>query len=252
MWNKKLRKLFLSLFVVFVFLLPVSLQAESSANTDTQNQPISLSNFLATDTTSQEDSMNSSNSDSKNLKSSEDKSQSSNQLSANAAELLNNQNQLLDDLEKQWMSLEQQLQLVNSQVKTLESQSESLKQDNLELKRLLMSSNETIKSLKENLENYKTALQSNKNDTSYIVGLFAEAQTELDNIKKYVAKLEKDKKHLRNVRITSIVFTGVGVGTVILANVIPITDNNVKTFLNGLGYGLAGAGGITLVVSFIF
>ena len=252
MWNKKLRKLFLSLFVVSVFLLPVSLQAESSANTDTQNQPISLSNFLATDMTSQEDSTNSSNSDLKNSKSSEDKSQNSSQLSVNAAELLNNQSQLLDDLEKQWMSLEQQLQLVNSQVKILESQSESLKQDNLELKRLLMNSSETIKSLKENLENYKTALQSNKDDTSYIVGLFAEVQTELDNIKKYVAKLEKDKKHLRNVRITSIVFTGVGVGTVILTNVIPITDSNVKTFLNGLGYGLAGAGGITLVVSFTF
>ena len=252
MWNKKLRKLFLSLFVVSVFLLPGSLQAESSANTDTQNQPISLSNFLVTDTTSQEGSMNNLNSDLKNSKSSEDKSQNSSPLSANAVELLNNQNRLLDDLEKQWMSLEQQLQLVNSQVKTLESQSESLKQDNRELKRLLMNSSETIKSLKENLENYKTALQSNKNDTSYIVGLFAEAQTELDNIKKYVAKLEKDKKHLKNVRITSIVFTGVGVGTVILANVIPITDSNVKTFLNGLGYGLAGAGGITLVVSFTF
>lgn len=252
MWNKKLKKLFLPLFVVSVFLLPVSLQAELLVNTDIQSQQISSESFLATDMTSQKGSMSSSSSESKTSTHYEDKSQSSSPQSTNAAELLNNQNQLLDDLEKQWTNLEQQLQLVNSQVKTLESQSESLKQDNLELKRLLMSSNETIKSLKDNLENYKEALKSNKNDTSYIVGLFAEAQNELDNIKKYVTKLEKDKKHLRNVRITSIVFTGVGVGTVILANVIPITDSNVKSFLNGFGYGLAGAGVITLVVSFSF
>lgn len=101
------------------------------------------------------------------------------------------------------------------------------------------------------MESYKQALISNKDDTSYIVGLFADAQKELDDIKTYVAKLEKDKRHLRNARITATAAGCLGVGCCILTNNIPV-DDNIKNLLNGLGIGIAAAAGLTLGVSFFF
>lgn len=91
---------------------------------------------------------------------------------------------------------------------------------------------------------------SNKDDTSYIVGLFADAQKELDDIKVYVAKLEKDKRHLRNTRITTTAVGCLGIGCCILINNISV-DDNIKNLLNGLGIGMAVAGGLTLGISFI-
>ena len=164
--------------------------------------------------------------------------------STNAASLLNNQDKLLDNLEGQWEKLEQQVQ-------TLEIQSSSLKTDNAELRNMLNNSKQTIVDLRKNLDEYKAALQSNKEDTGYIVSLFAEAQEELNNIKTYVAKLEKDKRHLRNVRFTCIGFTAVGIGSIILANSLPI-DQRIKDYLNGIGIGMIVAGGTSLGISFLF
>lgn len=102
-----------------------------------------------------------------------------------------------------------------------------------------------------NLEDYKKALVSNKDDTSHIVGLFAEAQTELATVKEYVARLEVSKRHLKNTRITSMAFTGLGVGCCILVNNISI-DSDIKNLLNGLGIGMAATGGLILGISFVF
>ena len=109
----------------------------------------------------------------------------------------------------------------------------------------------TIADLKLNLKNYKEALVSNKDDTSYIIGLLAKAQEELNNIQVYVAKLENDKRHLKNVRITSAALAGTGVGAIILANTVPM-EKQYKDFLNGFGIGTAAAGALSFGISFIF
>lgn len=170
---------------------------------------------------------------------------SNNIFCQNASNLLNEQSSLLEQLESQWNDM-------NLQLKGLKITSDTLLIENTELSNKLKDTNNTILNLKENLENYKKALQANKEDTSYIIGLFADAQNELSGIKEYVVKLENDKRHLRNTRITTIAFTGLGAGTIILANSAPINDDNVKMFLQGLGIGMTAVGGVTLGFSFLF
>ena len=162
----------------------------------------------------------------------------------NASDLLSNQDKLLDSLEEQWKGLE-------SQVQTLRTQSSNLERDNSLLNSMLESSKKTIDDLKSNLDDYKKALASNKEDTGYIVGLFAEAQQEIASIKTYVAKLERDKRKLRNARITSLGFAAVGVGSIVLANSLPVSQE-IKNCLNGLGIGMVAASGITIGVTFLF
>lgn len=239
-----LKKLLLVLSVPYLFTQQALAQASSSQNSATQMQQIELSQFLETDTTQVETSMNSLSSDSENSKKSKESLAQSKSQSVNAATLLSNQETLLDSLETQWKSLQLQLQ-------TLESLSNSLSQDNEKLQTMLANSSKTISDLKVNLEDYKKALQANKEDTSYIIGLFAEAQTELTTIKEYVAILEKSKRKLKNARITAIAFTVAGIGSCVIANTFPAT-NEIKNFLNGMGIGMTAAGGITLGVSLFF
>ena len=104
--------------------------------------------------------------------------------------------------------------------------------------------------MRKNLDDYKVALESNKEDTGYIVGLFADAQNEIASIKEYVAILERDKRKLKNVRITSAVTTGAGVAMIALSQVVP--DETAKKALFWAGVGTTAAGGITLGVSFAF
>lgn len=231
------------MLLVSLFLQPVSAAQLLSQNLDTQEVSISLDSFLEPESSQQKSSTQNLNKESKSLTDSEPKQQTSSQPQKNASELLNNQNLLLDNLEEQWKKLELQAQ-------ALAIQSENYEKDNRELKNMLSDSKKTIQSLRTNLDEYKVALQSNKEDTGYIVGLFAEAQEELDNIKKYVAKLENDRRHLRNSRITSITFTAVGIGMASLANLIP--DEKVRNAVFWSGIGMAAAGGVTLTVSFIF
>lgn len=231
------------MLLVSLFLQPVSAAQLLSQNSDTQEVSISLDSFLEPESSQQKSSTQNLNKESKSLTDSEPKQQASNQPQKNASELLNNQNLLLDNLEEQWKKLELQAQ-------ALAIQSENYEKDNRELKNMLSDSKKTIQSLRTNLDEYKVALQSNKEDTGYIVGLFAEAQEELDNIKKYVAKLENDRRHLRNSRITSITFTAVGIGMASLANLIP--DEKVRNAVFWSGIGMAATGGVTLGVSFIF
>ena len=243
MWNLR-KKLFLSLLVPLFSMDLALAQTSSSQNSATQEQQIESSQLLEMDMTQVETSTASLNSDSESLKKFKESSAQSKSQSMNAATLLSNQETLLDSLETQWKSLQLQLQ-------TLESLSSSLSQDNEKLQSMLASSSKTISDLKVNLEDYKKALASNKDDTDYIIGLFAEAQSELATVKEYVARLEVSKRHLKNVRITSIAFTGLGVGCCILVNNIPI-DSDIKNLLNGLGIGLASASGLTLGISFVF
>ena len=105
--------------------------------------------------------------------------------------------------------------------------------------------------MKTNLKNYKEALVSNKDDTAAIIALFADAQQEIDTLKTYVAKLERDVRKLKNTRITAGISAIVGAGVLILANTVPM-EQRMKDFLNGIGGGLVTAGGVTLGVSFIF
>lgn len=241
---KQLKKSLFMLLAAYLFLGQASGQATSLTESTTQERQIELAQFLEMDMTKAKISTSSSSS---GLQKQNDSSSNSTMLDPtlmSASDLLNSQEILLDSLETQWTQLTLQLQ-------ALEIQSDSLEKTNSELEQQLNSSKNTIDSLKKNLESYRQALISNKDDTSYIVGLFADAQKELDDIKVYVAKLEKDKRRLRNTRITAAAVGCLGIGCYILANNTSV-DDNIKNLLNGLGAGMAAAGCLTLGVSFIF
>lgn len=241
---RQLRKSLFILLAACLFLEQASGQATSLTKSTTQEQQIKLDRSLEMGTTEAKTSTASSSSGLQKQSSSSSSSAVLDPASTSASDLLNNQEILLDSLETQWTQLTLQLQ-------ALETQSDSLEKTNSELEQQLNSSKSTIDSLKSNLESYKQALISNKDDTSYIVGLFADAQKELDDIKTYVAKLEKDKHHLKMARITATATGCLGVGCCILANNMSV-DDNIKNLLNGLGIGIAAASGLTLGVSFFF
>ncbi len=106
--------------------------------------------------------------------------------------------------------------------------------------------------MREKLDSYKKALTSNKEDTEEITKLFSDAYKEIEELKEYIAKLEIDKKHLKNIRITSITFTGLGITSIVLANTLPIQNQRFKNFLNDFGIGVSVAGGISFIVSVVF
>ena len=243
MWNLR-KKLFVSLLVLFLFSGLAMGQATSSIKSTTQEVQIDLNTFLEQDMSLQQNFTKNLNEDSLNSTASQNSSTDFQMASMNAATLLYNQDMLLNSLEEQWKNLELQVQ-------TLEIQSSSLKKDNEELKNMLESSKNTIANLKTNLKNYKEALVSNKDDTAAIIALFADAQQEIDTLKTYVAKLERDVRKLKNTRITAGVSAIAGIGVFILANTVPM-EQRMKDFLNGIGGGLVTAGGVTLGVSFIF
>ena len=243
MWNLR-KKLFVSLLVLFLFSGLAMGQATSSIKSTTQEVQIDLNTFLEQDTSLQQNFTKNLNEDSLNSTVSQNSSTDFQMASMNAATLLYNQDMLLNSLEEQWKNLELQVQ-------TLEIQSSSLKKDNEELENMLESSKNTIANLKTNLKNYKEALVSNKDDTAAIIALFADAQQEIDTLKTYVAKLERDVRKLKNTRITAGVSAIAGIGVFILANTVPM-EQRMKDFLNGIGGGLVTAGGVTLGVSFIF
>lgn len=166
-----------------------------------------------------------------------------NAQSVESAELLNDQLNLINKLENEWNEL-------NSELKNLNIISSSLKEENSQLLIKLSEASSTISSLSENLNNFKNALKSNQNDTANLIALFAEAQQEIDSIKIYVAKLEKDKRHLRNARITCISFAALGIGSIILGNTLP--NENARKILNAAGIGMVISSGVTFTISFVF
>lgn len=243
MWNLKQRKLFLSLLA---FLLPlglVSAQPTLLASSDIQKASINLSNSSETENNQQKTSIKNLSSESENSTDSEQQQINSTQTSVSASTLLNNQDLLLNNLEEQWKALE-------AQVQTLEIQSSSLKKDNLELNNMLQDSKKTIENLRTNLDNYKVALESNKEDTGYIVKLFADAQNELSSIKEYVSLLERDKRKLRNTRISLLAFAATGIGLITFSNV--VSNEEIKKALFWTGIGITACSGVTLGISFLF
>lgn len=244
MWKRRLKSLLPLLFVVFCFTQQALAHALPSAKSEKQEVSIDSSEFLGMENILEPEFMKDSSKDSKNSMDLEKQQQTSNPTQMNASTLFNNQNLLLDNLEIQWKELELQVQ-------ALEIQSGSLKKDNQKLENMLSNSKATISNLRKNLDEYKIALESNKEDTGYIVALFADAQNEIKNLKEYIVQLEKSRTKLKNTRITAGIMAGAGIGMYFCANL--IQDNEkIKAALKGCGIGVAASGGILLGVSFLF
>lgn len=161
-------------------------------------------------------------------------------FSQSLSNYLNEQDSLLDNLETQFIDLTLKLESLRLQTETLDN-------FNQELNIKLENTTSTINELKNNLEDYKKALSSNKDDTSHIIGLFTEAQTELENIKKYVITLEKDRKRLKISRITSLSISGSGI--IILTSSFFVTNPQIKQTLLWTGGSLTSAGLIIFTIT---
>lgn len=244
MWKRRLKSLLPLLLVAFCFTQQALAHALPSAKSEKQEVSIDLSEFLGTENILEPEFMKDSNKDSKNSMDLERQQQISKKTQTNASTLLNNQDLLLDNLEAQWKEWELQVQ-------TLETLYGNLERDNQKLENMLQNSKATISNLRQNLDEYKIALESNKEDTGYIVALFADAQNEIKNLEEYIAQLERSKTKLKNTRITAGIMAGAGIGMYFCANL--IQDNEkIKAALKGCGIGVAASGGILLGVSFIF
>ena len=244
MWKRKLKSLLPLLLVAFCFTQQALAHALPSVKSEKQEVSIDLSEFLGTENILEPEFMKDSNKDSKSLMDLEKQQQISKKTQTNASTLLNNQDLLLDNLEAQWKEWELQVQ-------TLETLYGNLERDNQKLESMLQNSKTTISNLRQNLDEYKIALESNKEDTGYIVALFADAQNEIENLKEYIAQLERAKTKLKNTRITAGIMAGAGIGMYFCASL--IQDNEkIKAALKGCGIGVAASGGILLGVSFLF
>lgn len=153
---------------------------------------------------------------------------------------LNEQDNLLNNLETQFTDLTLKLESLKLQTQTLDN-------FNQELKLKLENATSTINELKNNLEEYKKALSSNKDDTSYLIELFSQAQSELENIKKYVTTLEKDRKRLKISRITSLSISGCGAVLMISSSF--TTDKTIKQILLWSGGGLTSTGLVIFTIT---
>ena len=244
MWKKRLKSLLPLLFMVFYFTQQALAHALPSAKSEKQEVSIDSSEFLGMENILEPEFMKDSSKDSKNSMDLEKQQQTSNPTQMNALTLFNNQNLLLDNLETQWKELELQVQ-------ALEIQSGSLKKDNQKLENMLSNSKTIISNLRKNLDEYKIALESNKEDTGYIVALFADAQNEIKNLKEYIVQLERSKTKLKNTRITAGIMAGAGIGMYFCANLIQDNDK-IKAALKGCGIGAAASGVVLLGVSFAF
>ena len=191
MWKRRLKSLLPLLLVAFCFTQQALAHALPSAKSEKQEVSIDLSEFLGTENILEPEFMKDSNKDSKNSMDLEKQQQISKKTQTNASTLLNNQDLLLDNLETQWKEWELQVQ-------TLETLYGNLERDNQKLENMLQNSKTTISNLRQNLDEYKIALESNKEDTGYIVALFADAQNEIKNLEEYIAQLERSKTKLKS------------------------------------------------------
>lgn len=107
--------------------------------------------------------------------------------SSEITNLLDTQENLLLDLDKQFTDLQ-------NSFNSISMKADLLAKDNQEIQTRLNSANITIMELQSNLKQYKEALFSNKDDTAYIITLFADAQNEIDQINKKLVQQEKNIK----------------------------------------------------------
>lgn len=104
--------------------------------------------------------------------------------SSEITSLLDTQESLLLDLDKQFTDLQ-------NSFSSISMKADLLAKDNQEIQERLNSANATMIELQSNLKQYKEALFSNKDDTAYIITLFADAQNEIEQINKKLVQQEK-------------------------------------------------------------
>lgn len=112
--------------------------------------------------------------------------------SSEITSLLDTQENLLLDLDKQFTDLQ-------NSFNSISMKADLLAKDNQEIQTRLNSANATMVELQSNLKQYKEALFSNKDDTAYIITLFADAQNEIEQINKKLVQQEKIIKIQRRI-----------------------------------------------------
>lgn len=112
--------------------------------------------------------------------------------SSEITSLLDTQENLLLDLDKQFTDLQ-------NSFNSISMKADLLAKDNQEIQTRLNSANATMIELQSNLKQYKEALFSNKDDTAYIITLFADAQNEIEQINKKLVQQEKIIKIQRRI-----------------------------------------------------
>lgn len=90
--------------------------------------------------------------------------------------------------------------------------------------------------MKENLENYKKALESNKDDVSYIIDLFAEAYGEVQELNEYVAVCKAREK--RNEIMVNIMIPVATVPMIVTGGILMATNNDFGKPVLYTGVGL--------------
>lgn len=98
---------------------------------------------------------------------------------------------LLDVQENLLLNLDKQISELQNNFVSISLKADLLAKDNQEIQSSLNSANTTIMELQSNLKQYKEALFSNKDDTAYIITLFADAQNEIEQINKKLIQQEK-------------------------------------------------------------
>lgn len=98
---------------------------------------------------------------------------------------------LLDTQENLLLELDKQFKDLQNNLNTVSIKADLLAKDNQQIQESLNRANITIIELQNNLKQYKEALLSNKDDTAYIITLFADAQNEIEQINKKLVQQEK-------------------------------------------------------------
>lgn len=112
-------------------------------------------------------------------------------LSANLFSQNSETIQLLDEQESLLLNLDSQIEELQNSFLSISTKADILAKDNEEIQNKLNAANTAIIELQGNLKTYKEALLSNKDDTAYIITLFADAQNQLDEINKKLVQQEK-------------------------------------------------------------
>lgn len=120
---------------------------------------------------------------------------------------------LLDAQESMLLDLDKQIEDLQNSFMSISAKADILAKDNADIQDKLTVANTTIIELQANLKQYKEALYSNKDDTAYIITLFADAQAQLDEINKKVVQLEKTNKLMKKVIVIGVP-TGIVTGFV--------------------------------------
>lgn len=118
---------------------------------------------------------------------------------------------LLDAQENMLLDLDKQIEDLQNSFMSISAKADILAKDNKDIQSKLTAANTTIIELQSNLKQYKEALFSNKDDTAYIITLFADAQAQLDEVNRRIVQLERTSEIMKRVICIGIP-AGVAVG----------------------------------------